>query len=99
MAKKKSITNPETSFIEPIIRNNGEKHLLEEMFEAGEEIELKAVGYAHIGKGPNSWVSYVVTVKGDRVVNLKVDELNPKALAEESAKLSFVTDLMDPAST
>lgn len=91
MAKKKLSTN----IIEPSIRNNGEKHLLEEMYEAGEYPEMKAVGYCQIGKSANSWIPYTITIKGNTVTNIKVEELQPKALAEESSKLAFVEHLMD----
>lgn len=81
--------------VEPLIRSNDEKHLLEEMFEAGDFPEMKAVGYAQIGKSASSWVSYTLTLKGDKVTKLIVSELNPKAIADESAKVDFVTYLSD----
>lgn len=81
--------------VEPIIRSNGEKHILETLYESGSAPEIKAIGYTRMGKGPNAWVSYVATIKGDKVIKIQVDEPNMRGIAEESAKINFVTEFID----
>ena len=83
--------------VKPIIRNNGEKHLLETMFE-GDHNDLPvitSVGYMPLKEGHTSWVSYLIKTKGKEVISIEVDEPNLRELAEESAKVLFVTKFMD----
>jgi len=60
---------------------------------AGELPEMKAVGYSRLPGG--QWVSYVVTFQGARVIKVEVEEPNLRAIAEESAKMAFVTNFVD----
>lgn len=85
-----------SSLIKPSIRVGDEKHPLEEIFdgESGEIPTMRAVGYMSLGHG-NQWVSYVVTIKGGKVMGIEVDEPNLRQIAEESAKTSFVTMFVD----
>jgi hypothetical protein len=94
MAKKQAI-NPD--FIKPSIRANDEKHILEEIYESdpNDMPTLKAVGYVQIGTGKSSWMSYTITTKGKEVLSIDVDEPNVRAIAEESAKIAFVTSFVD----
>lgn len=95
---KPSKKQPDFSdIVKPIIRVNGEKHILESIFEGPLEDlpELKSVGYAPVKSGSHSWVSYVITTKGKEVINIEVSEPDLKAIAEESAKISFVNHFID----
>jgi hypothetical protein len=94
MAKKLS-NEIKPAVIQPIIRVDGEKHILEEMFESGDAPEMKSVGYMQIGNGAHSWVSYVITTRGTEVLKIEVDQPNMRPIAEESAKIGFTTNLMD----
>lgn len=98
MAKATKTVKPEVveaPFIVPSIRNNDEKHIFEEMFDLGELPEMKAVGYVKIGNGTANWVSFTATIKGKDVLRLDVEEPNIRAIAEESAKIAFVSALID----
>lgn len=84
--------------VQPIIRANGEKHVLEKMFESDHDDlpEIKSVGFAKLPDGgSNAWVSYVITTKGKEVISIEVDEPNLRQIAEESAKISFVNQFID----
>lgn len=92
-AKKPLLSN----VVKPLIRSNDEKHLLEEIFEGptSEMPEMKSIGYMKLGKGPNSWVSYVMTTRGTEVLSIEIDEPNLRSIAEESAKINFVQSFVD----
>lgn len=81
--------------IQPLIRAEGEKHVLEEIFEGdpAQMPTLKSIGYACI-PGTTSWVSYVIETKGREVISITVDEPNHRSIAEESSKINFVNALM-----
>lgn len=92
MAKPKKTETKESTFIEPTVQIEGHvnpfiKHVQED------EPELTAVGYARI-PGTNNYASYVITFKGDQVTKMTVDEPNLKRIAEDSAKTTFVSELM-----
>lgn len=94
---KKKTTTPEVNgnaaqpIIQPIIRNNGEKHILEEMFEAGDDLpEIVSVGYMRLSPNSKQWVSYTITSKGHEVIKIEVSEPDQRAIASESAKIAFV---------
>lgn len=91
MAKKSKLSKTE-SIIQPIIRSNGELHIFETMDELP---ELTSVGYCKASEGRNSWVSYTMTTKGDKVIKIECDEPNLKEIAEESAKIAFVSNFID----
>lgn len=96
MAKPKIKDPSQQSFIEPIIRVEGEKHELEKIFEENPEKlpEIKAIGFMQIKPG-NNWVSYVMTTKGKEVLKIEVSEPDLKDIAEEAAKISFVQTFVD----
>ena len=84
--------------VHPIIQVDGETHPLVEMFNE-ERLEdlpiLTSVGYMRLGTGVANWVSYVMKTQGDKVLSIIVDELNLRAIAEESAKINFVQSFID----
>ncbi len=57
--------------------------------------EIKSVGFMRASNNSNSWVSYVIISKGDKVISITVDEPNMRQVAEESAKISFVNLFTD----
>lgn len=81
--------------IKPLIRVEGQKHILEEVPEENLP-EMKAVGYLPVSNGgTRSWVSYVVTLKGRDVLSIEVAEPDQRGIAEDSAKTSFSEQFMD----
>lgn len=109
MAKSKAPLEivPKPSIIQPIIRNHRldpitkqqipVPHEWEELFQDHPETMpvLKAVGYTKVSQLHNTYVSYTVTFQGDKVLSIQVDEPNLRQIAEESAKINFVTELSD----
>ena len=93
MAKKKL-----SQIVEPSIRMGDEKNLLEKIFDGLPEDmpELKSVGYAKIGEGQHAYVNYTITSRGREIIKIEVEEPNLRAIAEESAKISFVNHFTDP---
>jgi hypothetical protein len=92
MAKAKKETGP---LIQPSIRVEGEKHILETMSET-EIPEMKAVGYAKLTDNhQHNWISYVIKFKGKDVLSIEVDEPNMRAIAEETSKINFTTLFID----
>ncbi len=83
--------------VKPSVIFEGDKeHALITLFR-GPEDELplvKSIGYMKL-PNYNRYVSYVITTKGDKVVSFEVEQPDLKAIAEESAKISFVTCFMD----
>lgn len=94
MSKTKKKTE---AVVQPIIRVDGQPHVLETMFEGStEELPLmKSVGYMRLNDNKNSWISYVITTRGKEVVSVEVSEPNLRPIAEESAKISFVQSFVD----
>lgn len=95
MAKSKKLTSTDAAVIKPLIRVEGEQHVLESLF-SGDKSELptlKSIGYAKL-TGTNTWVSYVITTKGKEVLTIEVDEPNLRTVAEESSKINFVNEFM-----
>lgn len=54
---------------------------------------LKSVGYCHMA-GTNTYVAYTITSKGGQILKIECEEPNLKAIAEESAKIFFVSNFM-----
>ena len=86
-----------STVVNPLVKVDGKPHVLEEIFDGPEaEIpELKAVGYAKIGNSRNAWVSYVVTFKGTKVIDIQVTDPELRTITEETTKIDFVTNFMD----
>jgi len=96
MAKAQKPKLKDLPIIQPVIRTNGEPHIMETMFEGKEDLPIiKSVGYAPIRPGSMSWVSYTITTQGKEVLKIEVDEPNLKQIAEESAKIAFVSTFID----
>lgn len=91
MAKKSNLNKSE-SIIQPLIRSNNEPHIFETMKELP---ELVSVGYCKASDERNSWVSYKMTTKGNKIIKIECDEPNLRQIAEESAKISFVSSFVD----
>jgi hypothetical protein len=79
----------------PLVQPSGdEKPLLTEMIEEKEAPILKSVGFGQLAPG-NFWVSYLITTQGDKVLSIQVSDPDLRQIAEDSAKIAFVTELMD----
>lgn len=85
---------PMAPYIQPLVREQGVKHILEEINdETPEDLPtIKSVGYAKLG---SNWVSYVVTSKGREVLSIEVSDPDMRQIAEEQAKISFVELFVD----
>lgn len=75
------------SFVEPTVRFGEEANPIVPIFE---DLEVKSIGYMRI-PNKNTFASYVITSKGDKVLKIEVDEPNLRQIAEESAKTHFVS--------
>lgn len=92
MARPKKITeNKDASIVRPLVVVEGESHILKTLSEMP---MLKSVGYVKLD-GTNSWISYTITSQGKSVLSIEVGEPNLRAIAEESAKISFVEQFSD----
>jgi pheromone shutdown protein TraB len=90
-------TAKKESIVKPIISVAGETHPLESILakDTSKLPEIKSVGYMRVSANSNSWVSYTITSKGDKIISIEVDEPNLRQIAEESAKISFVNSFSD----
>jgi len=91
VAKKKQ----SNSIVKPSIVEAGKKHVLETMFDSDKAPVIKSIGYKRLSESPNSWVSYVITSRGKEILDIQVEEPNVRGIAEDSAKVAFVTSFMD----
>lgn len=90
MAKSKSTPKPSADIIKPLIKVEGEQHVLQKKLLAGNAPELTSIGYINLGEGrAHNWVSYVIKTKGSEVLSIEVGEPDMRAIAEETAKINF----------
>ncbi len=97
MAKNQRKTSEKESVSElvvPLTPIEGERHLLAELIEGDEPPIIKAVGFGPLAPG-NNWVSYKLVTQGNRVLSIQVTEPDARQVAEDSAKIDFVTEFMD----
>lgn len=94
--KKKEDLAIEGAIVKPTMRFDGDKaHVLETLLKENDAPTLKSIGYMRMpGLGQSAYVAYVITSKGNKVLEIEVEEPNLKAIAEESAKISFVNNFM-----
>lgn len=79
--------------IKPIIQVDNQPNILERLTEDDAPV-LKSVGYAKCGENKNSWISYVITTKGNEVISIEVSEPDIRPVAQDNAKISFVDCFM-----
>lgn len=72
-------------------------NFLEETFQKDPESMpvMTAVGYMKASKIKNDFASYIVTFQGTKVLKIEIGEPNLRAIAEDEAKISFVTEFTD----
>ena len=83
--------------VKPSVVFDGDKeHALITLFKGPEEDLplVKSIGYMRM-PNYNTYVSYILTTKGDKVVSFEVEAPNIRAIAEESTKIAFVNCFMD----
>lgn len=75
---------------------DGQKNAFEALFEGDPEKFpiLKSVGYVQI-PGTNTFVAYTLFSKGSSILKIECEEPNLRSIAEESAKIFFVTHFMN----
>lgn len=93
----KKIKESPADVVKPSVVFEGDKeHALITLFKGpAENLPLiKSIGYTKL-PGHNKYVSYVITTMGDKIVSFEVEQPDFRAIAEEAAKISFVTCFMD----
>lgn len=94
MAKPKK--QEESVIIERVIRSAEDAiHPLDKLINSEDAPEIRSVGFMRISETSNTWISYVMTTKGNKVIKVEVDEPNLRVIAEESAKIQFVNLFVD----
>lgn len=79
----------------PSIEIAGHKNGFQALFE-GDPAKiptLKSVGYCQM-PGTNTFVSYKILSKGGKILKIECEEPNLRPIAEESAKIAFVSTFM-----
>jgi hypothetical protein len=97
---KKSAQAPvpvETKIIVPVVKDSHSFHPLETAEAKGELPELTSIGMCRVGE-TNTFVSYVITSRGDKVISVEVSEPDLKAIAIETTKIEFVNKFIDDPS-
>ncbi len=86
----------EKNIVEPSIRFDDEdkQHAFEALFESGEMPTITSIGYARV-PGKNTFCSFVMKSKGTEVLKIEMGEPNLRPIAEDEAKMNFVSQLMD----
>jgi len=87
-------SDPKASIVEPLIHIEGHNNAFKAQLDSDPESELIAVGYSRVN-GTNTYSAYTIHVKGGRVSKIICEEPNLKGIAEESAKISFVSNFTD----
>ena len=82
-----------STIVEPSIILEGHENPFIKFFKE-KDPTLFSVGYIKL-PGTNNYVSYVMESKGGKIVKITCDEPNLKLIAEESAKISFVSKFVD----
>ena len=96
MAKKTKDQPKETVEIGRYVHTkNEEAHPIDAVINSEDAPEIKSVGFMRINPLSNTWISYVMTTKGNKVLKIEVDEPNLRGIAEESAKIQFVQLFID----
>ncbi len=80
-AKKKNLVQPSVKF-------GDEENPIIPVFE---DLEIKSIGMVRL-PNKNTFASYVITSKGDKVLKIEVDEPNLRDITEECAKTHFVSN-------
>lgn len=84
----KQIVEPTVKFV-----GDSKKHALQLLFEGEDVPVIKSVGTVGV-PNTNTWISFVLHSQGDKVIKIEAEEPNLRAIAEESAKISFVDTFM-----
>lgn len=91
---KKDLT---TDVVTPTVKFVGDdkKHALQELFDGDEDKLPIITSVGTVGvPGTNTWISFVMQTRGTKVIKIEAEEPNLRAIAEESAKASFVNSFM-----
>lgn len=96
MAKPKKQEETNQVAIERVIRSAEDAvHPLDKLINSEDAPEIRSVGFMRISEASNTWISYVMITKGNKVIKVEVDEPNLRVIAEESAKIQFVQLFID----
>lgn len=79
--------------VENIQSNDGKIHALKALFDGTNTPEITSIGYVNL-PDTNKFVSYTIRSKGREIIHMEVGEPDSKAIAEDEAKLNFVTNFM-----
>ncbi len=83
--KKQSIVKPSVSF------GDEKEHPLAVLFDSPNPPLIKSIGYMRV-PDKNTFVTYTIYSRGKEIVSVEVEEPNLRAIAEESAKIAFVSN-------
>ena len=84
----------EESFVKPSIQvNDSKENVISNLIEGSNAPEIQSIGVFKV-PGTNHYVSFTMITKGKEVISIEVEEPNLRAIAEESAKISFVEKFM-----
>ena len=91
MAKSKS----KSSVVKPTLtfQNDTKEHVMTALVGGDNPPIVKSVGVFKLA-GTNQYVSFSMETQGDKVIKIEVEEPNLRAIAEESAKINFVSTFM-----
>lgn len=97
MSKTKQKDGNKTSVVKPLIRVEGQNHVLEDLFDGDPDDMplMTSIGFMRLSPQSNTWISYIIVTRGKEVISIEVDEPNLRAIAEESAKINFVNSFID----
>lgn len=97
MAKVATAQKKLEDIVQPSVVFDGDKdHALRLLFKQNEAPVLKSIGFGPIPgvEGYGRFVSYVMTSQGDKILSIEVGQPNLKPIAEDEAKIAFVTNFM-----
>lgn len=83
------------TIISPIIHVDGDTHPLFDLEAQNEMPILKSVGFAKVSPTSREYISYVMTTRGRKVLNIEVSEPNLKDISIDEAKTAFVTTFLN----
>ena len=95
LAPLATASEPSPSIVSPITTVAGESHVFQTLEQEGALPILKSIGYARISPQSRSFVSYVITSRGNEVLKMEVSEPNLMGIAAEQSKIDFVTQFVD----
>lgn len=83
--KKKSIVQPTVTF------GDDKQHVVAELLDSENPPVITSIGYMRV-PNKNTFVAYTIKSKGREILSIEVEEPNLRMIAEDSAKMFFVSN-------